>query len=132
MATWVAAEAGEHDALATLTQASRGLLVTQALQPAAHMAANGPLAAGLPPGQAQQSGFGGAAAGAVTIVKSEPLTIWQPGQSLPKFAGSVEGMDMNPPGASPELPSFDLGTGLDDFDPGMPIGALEMPAAHPF
>ena len=129
MATWVAAEAGEHDALATLTQASRGLLVTQALQPAGHMAANGPLVAAQP----QQPPFGGAAGSAVTIVKSEPLTIWQPGQSLPsQFGGSVDGMDMNPSGASPELPSFDLGTGLDDFDPGMPIGSLEMPASHPY
>ena len=144
MATWVAAEAGEHDALATLTQASRGLLVSQALQPAGQMAGNGPLGPGLASGpgspQHQQPGFGaGAGAGAggssITIVKSEPMAIWRPGESLPQFSGGADSMDMNPPGASPDLPSFDLGTSLDglgEFDPVMPIGSLEMPPAHPY
>lgn len=146
MATWVAAEAGEHDALATLTQASRGLLVSQPLQPAGQLpGSNGPLGGpqlgsgpGSPLGQQhQQPGFGGGSGGGggIAVVKSEPLAIWRPGENLPQFPGSSDGMDMNPQGASPELPSFDLGTSLDalgDFDPNMPIGSLEMPTAHHF
>ena len=143
MATWVAAEAGEHDALATLTQASRGLLVTQALQPAAGGMARPPASVlGSPAGpgalpQQQQSGFTDAGGAGMMIVKSEPMPIWQPGEGLAQFAGSSDGMDMQPgPGVGGgELPSFDLGTSLDalgEFDPAMPIGSLDMPAAHPF
>jgi hypothetical protein len=144
MATWVAAEAGEHDALATLTQASRGLLVTQALQPAAGGGMGGPPASMLSSAAVsalpqQQPGFGDSGGGAsgMMIVKSEPMPIWQPGQGLQQFASSSDGMDMQPgPGVGGgELPSFDLGTSLDalgDFDPAMPIGSLEMPAVHPF
>ena len=145
MATWVAAEAGEHDALATLTQASRGLLVTQALQPAAGgggMAGPPASVLGSPAASVMpqhQPGFGDSGGGAdgMMIVKSEPMPIWQPGQGLPQFAGSSDGMDMQtgPGVGGGELPSFDLGTSLDalgDFDPAMPIGSLEMPAGHPF
>ena len=145
MATWVAAEAGEHDALATLTQASRGLLVTQALQPAAGGMAGPPApvlgSAVVPALPQQQPNFGGGGVAGVgadmMIVKSEPLPIWRPGESLSQFVGSSDGMDIHQgPGISGgELPSFDLGTSLDalgDFDPAMPIGSLEMPAAHPF
>ena len=128
MATWVAAESGEPDALTTLTQASRGLLAPQ-------------LAGGLPASltdgrQPSQEGFAAFSSGqGVPSVKAEPASAWPqstgPSNPLPFPTGS-DGLTMAGQPSVPELAAFDLGAGMEDFDAALPLEALDSPAAPSF
>lgn len=124
IATWVAADSGEADAISTLTFTARGALGNQHLQPTL----------GLSVSQQLPSGFGTpfTAGSAIPTVRSEPVGMWAQRdtvvQAIPRFGqnaeasvGTLDGLRM--PASVPQMPgSFD---GMEHFEGTLPLDGLE-------
>lgn len=128
IATWVAADSGEADAISMLTSTARGVLGTQHLQPILTPTL------GLSVSQQLPSGFGipFTAGSAIPTVRSEPVGMWAQrdavvqaapmfGQNAGATAGTLDGLRM--PAPVPQMPgSFD---GMEDFEGALPLDGLE-------
>lgn len=133
----MAADAGEADAIATLT-GTRGILGAQHLQPG--MPPAGPAGGQLPP----PAGFGlpFSSGPGIPLVRSEPVGAWSQRDAAPLFGQAAASDPMLgglrvQPSLPQMLPDFDLSGGMGDFDgggldPRLALDGLDSPAVPSF